>query len=777
MRTKNLTPFPVGVRVTSTRPPVPEMVVIVRGRFALAPGAVATAVLGEVEALAQGPLSGETFAEEDEARVGAPTYAGDFADWKPRAEVLFVGSAHTPRHRPLGWCDIGLALGRWQKRLRVFGVRAWAEDSLGAKPSEPTPFTSLRLGYERAFGGSGVSDNPIGLGANGVLLPCIEYPAGLIESRDDRPPPASLGPIASTWAPRADKLGSAYGPSYASRAPYFAEDFDWSHFQSAPQDQWLPSFPQGDEPLVLENLHAEHGRLETRLPGLRIRAFANDVEGHFREVPLVLDTLLIDGDASEVLLTWRGRTPVRDAELDDVTGLLIVSEPLAEPPGSLEAWRDELVRFEADPLGLGRSLPPEIAAKAADPSPDARIDGMLALLEHERPGATASLTAEQARNRSGSLREVLRAALAANENEAPVMASRGAPNVHLGLGGVLADARAELARLAPDRLPQLDAALDAARLDTLDPSVSGPSARPIGEDAPGPGANLDGRDLSGLDLSGVNLEGASLRGATLKGTRLQGARLVGANLEGALLFQADLSDADASRARLTRVNASRLTLVRARLDEAVLDHSSFTHCDATDARLPGVAGELVVFSDGVFVGASFLGAKLSQADFEGAVLERANFEGAALGRAIFLNARATGARFERATCDGATFERAELGDAVFAEAHGVAASFLAANLARADLRWTRFLRCHFDRSTAEGARFDAADLTGSRLLKARLDGASFRSAKLVSVDLSKTSLAQARFQDANLYDAKLIGAKGVGARFDGANLLRALRSS
>jgi uncharacterized protein YjbI with pentapeptide repeats len=777
VRTKNLTPFPVGVRVTSTRPPVPEMVVVVRGRFSLVHGGVATAALGEVEALAQGPLSGETFAEEDEARVGAPTYAGDFADLKPRAEVLFVGSAHTPRHRPASSCDVTLALGRWQKRLRVFGVRAWRESPLGAKPSEPAPFSALRLGYERAFGGPGVSKNPIGIGADGVLVPCVEYPDGLIESVDDRPPPAGLGPIASTWAPRAEKLGSAYGPSYASRAPYYAEDFDWSHFQSAPPDQWLPSFPAGDEALVLENLHADHGRLETRLPGVRIRAFANDVAGSFREVPLVLDTVLVDGEASEVLLTWRGRTSVRDAELDDVTGLLVVSEPLAEAPSDVASWRDELLRFEADPLERGSALPPEIAAKVGDSSPDARIDGALALVEHERPGATAALLTEHAGAGKGGLRESLRAVLAANDDDAPAMASRGAPNLHLGLGSRLTALREELARHSPDLVPRLDAALDAARLGALDPSVRGPGSPPLGEDAPGPGANLDGRDLSHLDLSGVNLEGASLRGATLRGTRLEGARLVGANLEGALLFKADLSDADARKARLARVNGSRLVLARARLDGADLDRSSFTHRDATDARLHEVVGELVVFSDGLFVGASFLGARLPQADFERALLERTNFEATTLTRAIFLSARAPGSRFERGNCDGATFERADLTDATFAEAHGVATSFLVANLSRADLRWSRFTRGHFDRASADHARFDAADLTGSRFLKARLDGASFRFAKLVSADLSKTSLGQVRFQEANLYDAKLVGAKGVGARFDGANLLRALRSS
>ncbi len=89
MRVQNLSPFLFGAKVTSRRPPRPEMVAIVRGTFQLVHGGAARVVEGLHPLLAQGALTSEVSrGGEDGGRGGAAIYPDDFAAWKPRADVL-----------------------------------------------------------------------------------------------------------------------------------------------------------------------------------------------------------------------------------------------------------------------------------------------------------------------------------------------------------------------------------------------------------------------------------------------------------------------------------------------------------------------------------------------------------------------------------------------------------------------------------------------------------------------------------------------------------------
>ncbi len=780
MRTKNLTPFPLGTRVTSTRPPEPELVLVVRGRFRLVPGGVATPVEKSLplpasdlagmreglEVLAQGPLQAETFAPDDAERTGAPTYPGDFADWKPRGEAMLIGAAYAPERRPAPSCEVGFRVGSLEKRLVVFGARGWDTGLLGgATATEPVPFTRLVLGYERAFGGKGSEQNPAGIGLDGRLLPNVEYPNARVTSPSDRPKPAGFGPIASTWSFRKRKLGTAYGASYAARAPFYAEDFDWHHFQSAPRDQWLEGYFRGDEPVVLENLHREHARLETRLPGLRIRAFVHDHLGNFREAPMVLDTVLLDPEKDELLLTWRGRTPVLDLELDDVTTVLVGSEPLEGPSRPLDAWRDDLLRFEADPLGLD-DLPPEFAQVMRAKTDAERARAALAFLESQAPGATAKLDEALAKSPEGGTLEatLVRGIPAANDAPPPIV-SPGQVSVHLGVRDALADAHTRLVADAPAQVEEFEATLEKLDLRRLDPTFRTPRELPRGEATFGPGANLDGRDLSGLDLTGVNLEGASLRGVIAKGTRFAGANLTNADLEGALLFKATLDGASLRGARLVLTNAARARLDGATLDGARLDHTHLGGASLVDARLDGVTGSHTMFDGAALIRTSFARARLERADFSEVRFEGTSFVGALLEGVLFYEAKLDGVRFDGARLDGVSFDRSQLDGATFVGASGSRTVFSEAGLAQADFRWSRFVGAHFTKCHAEGARFDDADLTGARFFKANLTGATFCGAKLVGIDLGKTRLDGARFDGAMFYDAKLLGAKGQDTSF------------
>jgi hypothetical protein len=259
MKVKNLTPFLFGSRVTSKRPPQPEMVAIVRGIFTLAPGERA-AVRTAPEPFPQGMMSGDVLRDGDDDRAGELIYPSDFAEFKPHADVLLKGTCYVPGHALLTECGVRMAVGSLSKSLRVVGPRLWSDAMAGATISAPLSFTEMPIGYTNSFGGPGYAPNPVGKGIGTRELPNVEAAAEPIRSRRDRPHPAGFGPINPAWPERARKRGKEYGKSYAEkRAPYYAEDLDWSYFNAAPEDQQLPMALRGDEDLSFHNLHPTFG--------------------------------------------------------------------------------------------------------------------------------------------------------------------------------------------------------------------------------------------------------------------------------------------------------------------------------------------------------------------------------------------------------------------------------------------------------------------------------------------------------------------------------------
>lgn len=359
-RIKNLTPFVVGTKLTAVEPPRPSLTVVVRGRFDLVPDGLAALSRDDAErdGLAAGAWAKGLLADDD--GLGEVLSPDDMADFKVRADILLRGSCYTPDGRPMPRCPVGFQVGTWRKALWVVGQRTWREGFFGAKASEPMPFRQMSLSYSHSFGGPGFPFNPVGRGLGTVTLPNIESPNEPIRTPRDRPAPAGFGPINAEWFPRFSKRSRKSGATWLkTRAPAFPPDFDWTFFNEAPEDQQLQGYLKGDEWLRLQNLHRTHPVLETRLPGLRIRCFVDDREERLREVSMNLDTLVVDTDAGQVLLTWRGVTPVSDCELEDVTALLIDSEPLSENPKDLDHYQGVLERVEASPVNLDGFLPVE----------------------------------------------------------------------------------------------------------------------------------------------------------------------------------------------------------------------------------------------------------------------------------------------------------------------------------------------------------------------------------------------------------------------------------
>lgn len=217
------------------------------------------------------PLKGETLllAEEQvplvesdvftgEPGYSAPVYESDYAHLKPMCDVLVIGSAHAPEGRPVRHVDVGLRIGALTKVLRVTGDRRWHDGLLGARAGNAEPFVIQPIGYDYAYGGVSIRHddpgsartyltNPVGRGyaphkerLDGQPMPHTEQAGHPIIDPAGSYRPMALGPIGRAWTPRAQLAGTYDQRWLDERAPFWPDDFDYRHFQAAPQDQWIP---------------------------------------------------------------------------------------------------------------------------------------------------------------------------------------------------------------------------------------------------------------------------------------------------------------------------------------------------------------------------------------------------------------------------------------------------------------------------------------------------------------------------------------------------------
>lgn len=801
MRTKNLTPFLFATKLSSRRPPQPEMTLVVRATYAIGPKGALTLVEEMTE---QRFLSGEVVAPEDDERAGEILFPSDFAEFKLNAEVLLKGHCHAAGGVPLTECLVRFGVGNWSKTLRVVGKRAWSDKMPGAIPSQPLGFTKMPLSWANAFGGPGFGQNPSGKGL-GDELPNVESPTEPLKSRADRPQPAGFGPINSAWPERAGKIGKEYGKAWRDkRAPFYAEDFDWSFFHAAPADQQLQGYLRGDEEIHFQNLHATEPTLRSRLPGLRVRAFVNDDMGRFREVPMSLDTLLADLDRNVLELSFRGVTEVREHDFEDIKTVLIASEPLGQKPLPEAHYRELLLAYEKDPLGLQAALPEgfqdvveraEAEKRGELPPLRADLDPISARVDQKLGKFGSRITADiqkniaEAREKTAGHKDIepdIAKVAQSMDDSAPTIAVRkpgATPPLRLrsSMRAVLAEVVELKATIAKQEIPakdrekidqkiaELEAVPQNPRWNELDPAYRPPTG-PVSTDEPGPGRDLSEQDLTGRDLHGLDLRGANLEGAILTRADLSGADLRGANLRDAVLFKTNLRGANLGGADLYRTNFARANAKRADFTGASLEMTFFEDADLEGATLSQIKGSYATFSRTSLAGARAERASFTHADFSESVLDNAVLDGASLDAALLSSVRAKKASFARARLTGASFAGADLSRASFADAAGEKVMFEGANLEGADFSHCDLPRSHFTKVKAAGADLRAANLPACRFYKARLEDVDFYRANLFEADLSFARLDRVRFVEANLYGSIFLSARGEGADFNRANL-------
>ncbi len=743
----NRTPLKVATLPWQVRPPQDSLTVLVKGTFDLVADAPATI---REEAL---DPTGDLYVDDDETK--SLRYASDFAVFKPKADVTLTGHAHAPKgSSPAAQVSFAFgAKGRgFRRAISVFGDRRWQKAVVAVAPTEPEPFASMPLTYERAFGGPRYDRNPAGVGHRGAAgddgiarLPNLEDPAHLVRGPGDTPAPACFAPIAILWKERYARMGTYDRRWLEQRWPYFPEDFDWAFFQAAPAAQQL-DYLTGDEPYELRGLHPQHPLLAGTLPGKRVRCFAHHTPeggGGFREIVLRLDTAAFDADALAVNLVWRGVYDVGDEEAPEINAIFVTIEDLAAPPITLEEARDRYLAAVV-PVEPVEESPQAETAPRNDAGPAAEADPEIAALD-------AMLAA-----REKAIADELRAA------GVPERAGPADPPP-------APDPEAIAATLRAGGASEEDVA---AVLDALKPEPPGAPAEPPVDvraavvDRLAAGRPLDALELTGADLSDLDFGGRSLQGTDLRGARLCRCSFAGSDLGGALLGGADLTGARLDGAQLAGADLTGAVLERASLEGAAL-----AGCDLSGVRAPrsvfrGAKGAGATFVEGSYEGATFDGADLPAADFSRATIEGASFKGARLPEVrlydvkgtlvVFDDAKMTGARAEGASLSRSSLKAVDAEGSVWEGACLAESTFHGANLKGASLA----------RSKCKAAVFATADLTEARMRRGDFTGASFVKANLMTANLERAVLASADLRGANLHAAETWRATLDGAKLD-----------
>ena len=264
------------------------------------------------------------FADEHYGDPGESStrYESDFAPEKRFVDVLVNGHVYAPGGgKNVPQCQAALRVGRLSKILRVSGRRFWTQ-GIRVGASSPKPLDKVALMYENAFGGVDTSHsaqrhqgaelrNPVGCGyrkspkdgdAMGHPVPQLEYASDSPIAFKKPKAPASFGVVGRGWQPRIAFAGTYDAAWLEHTAPFLPRDFDMRYFQTAPLDQQLPSLPPGT---MVQLAHlTPNGAFTFLIPEVTIPVVYRFADREERPT-MMMDTLIIEPDASRFMMTWR----------------------------------------------------------------------------------------------------------------------------------------------------------------------------------------------------------------------------------------------------------------------------------------------------------------------------------------------------------------------------------------------------------------------------------------------------------------------------------------
>jgi uncharacterized protein YjbI with pentapeptide repeats len=673
--------------------------------------------------------TGNEFYPEDEEMLGGPRYPSDFAYFKPGADILLVGKCYTPEGKKLSSCLVKFQAGSKSKSLTVYGNRFWIGGSLSNVPSNPELFSEMELRYENSFGGTEYKKNPVGKGTEKkennsgeklILIPNILHFDERVSSPAVKLEPAGFGPLGEMWIQRFSKLGSYKGSYLKERWPWFPKDFDWSYFNSAPYDMQLNGYLKGDEKLYLENLNRIYSKFYSRLPGIRIRTFVNELsmEGkNFREVKMNLDTLWIDTENEKMVLVWRGLSEIKTEDYEEIEYIFINSEKLEEQPASNEFYKELLQKELAEPEET-------VIEKPVKPESTEEIEVEKEIVKAE---------------------EEMRAAL-----------------IEAGID--------------PDNLPQPtdeEKKKEAELLKELgfeDEAEEIKLTRELVIRRINNKENFDGEDLRSIDLSELNFRGLSFKNSILTGTSIKNSDLSKCDFSGANLSKTDLSGAKLIGAILGDADLTSANMVKSELNEAAVEGAVFENAKLNNANLNNVKGKDAIFFRADLTEANLIKSDFSGADFSKTILDKTNFTSTVLCETSVEGASGIQANFSATDLTMIKASGSNFAKSKFSKAKGLESIWEKAVLDEADFSYGEMEGANFSAASLQRANLTAANMKSVKFTKADLTDAVLRDMNLFQGSFEKANLTKADCSRSNFYGVEFLDSKISGTKFLFTNL-------
>jgi uncharacterized protein YjbI with pentapeptide repeats len=729
---------------------------------------------------------------------------------KAHAEVMLCGKAHAPT--PVEAMQVRLQCGPVDKRLRVIGDRRWDRTwTRSICVHTPTPFTTMPLTLDRAYGGAD-HDNPLGCGylpsfswlqVQAGKMPNIEYPdRPAMPGRSDQPF-AGFAPQQLAHAHRKRAASGTYDRRWLKEDfPGLPRDFDFSLYNLSPIDQQFRGRFVGGEAYRLEGLHPAEAVLAGSLPAMQARALVL-VKGQSadsaQDIALQCDTVWFFPEVSVGLMVYRGEVPITDSDALDIDTLM-VGYDAAVRPRSTAHYRG-VMALRRDPATAAMhafnesQLAPERSPQAQAEREAARARQASAAQAHRQ--ALLDETMAEFWQRSGMPKPKdyqppqapapLLPAVSADVAEADFDLAELFARAQVLADDARRDGEAQRAALS-SRLPpvsarkqktvaeQIDDALAGAAkpaYDLLTPAQQAPlppeldQALALAEQAaPGvvdPTQLADARAaLAGLPALQRAARTAAPQPTTLKAplpdpvAAALGARVLAMHRAGESLAGRDFAGACLRNADLRGADLRQVQLERADLTGACLAGADLTAAALTAARL-----DRADFSDSCLQGANLCGTFANTTTFARAVLT-----GVHASKAEWQAADLRGAQLDDALLMGIDLSDAQLDDTQLTRTvlmHAIAPRS----------RWvgTRWSMCVAPTADFTAACFDGAKLSRSVLMDASLVGSSWQGATLDTVYAGGKS--DWRDSKLSLMRARQCGWRGsalTGALLDGATL-------
>ncbi len=767
---------------------------------------------------------------------------------KAHAEALLLGAACAPSGELRQTIQVRMSVGaNIDKRLLAYGDRRWR---YGVAPlfsiAPPQPTARIPLVWANAYGGKGCADNPDGRGYpsgstaaltshNEGWMPNLEYADSPIERLGRAYPPASLGPVPTTWPVRARHAGTYDKRWIAEVCPALPDDLHWSTYNQASLDQRTDEdFGPGDG-FCLEGVSELHSRIEGQLPNHRVRAFIRQSAAASGsdcplEVPLRFNTVWFVPDEDIGIAIWRGTRVVDELDAADVSTLMVAYESGESLPRPMQHYADVMaLRTDRSTAGLhafneSQLAPEQSGRKAPHTQPQhslaqQRIDKIhetllsqaegLDIVPPEPPQAAPPLLippdADAIRQGDFDLTDWMQQVdKLKNDVEESATAWRQFQKEKL------ADIR-ELTQqdtAAQDASSQKASGCDKLPWEAVLRKASGEDQQEAIETmalamSSGHSDSQKREEATSAVVQAIALkhqarlaspspldaaqelppELAHRLGAEVMRWHSQGIALAGRDLAGASLRGVDLRGADLRGCMLERVDFSDsmldgVDLSRAALTQARLDGTSLRGAILKDANLTG----------SVSTGADMSGALLSGCRADQCDWHNARLVGATIISASFNEARLTGADLSNAKLETTLFTQAELDHSLWAnvqaqrcvliKAKAKGANFSQSTWVRSAFTESRWTRCSWARASLEQSEFTRSVWAGSDLSRLTASKCNW-----LKASMDHCSLAGASIQDCNLGSTKLHGVNlnhscfarslFVGARIENSNATEA----